>query len=379
MVAGKEEVVQREQPRVLIVEDTAVMAKGVARILSMHGIRPLIASTVAEGYEMAIESVPDLILLDVLLPDGDGFELCERLLASPSLAERPILFVTSLDDVESRVKGLSIGAVDFIPKPFIADELVARVRIHLKLARQGRLLAAAQAERLSALRQAQESFLTDADALVEARCSVLFEAAQEAGGDQYDIVELSPGIYGYLVADIAGHGIQSAFQASILKVLFRENASLLDTPSETFYMMNRALRRNLSEDQHVTAFYLILNRRASTGYFASAGHFPALAVSPEGEIRRLSAEGDVLGAFENPHFQTGSFSIAEGSRYWLFTDGALEDFAEGRSWNKGLETLESEALRLAVEPRQQALSELKRSLFPGDCGGDDRLVMAVDA
>lgn len=378
-MGGREDIVQRDQPSVLIVEDTEVMAKGVARILSMHGLRPLVASTVAEGYAVAVESVPDLILLDVMLPDGDGFELCQRILSTPSLAERPVLFVTSLDDVESRVRGLSIGAVDFIPKPFIAEELVARVRIHLKLARQGRLLAAAQAERLSALKQAQEAFLTDAEALVDAQCSVLFEAAQEAGGDQYDIVELSPGIYGYLVADIAGHGIQSAFQASILKALFRENASLLDTPSETFYMMNRALRRNLSEGQHVTAFYLILNRRASTGYFASAGHFPALAVSPSGKTRHLAAEGDVLGAFESPHFQTGNFTIDKGSRYWLFTDGALEDFEAGRSWNQGLAALEMEVLRLSAESRQRALSAIKMSLFPGNFGGDDRLVMAVDA
>ena len=370
---------QRDRPKVLIIEDSPLIAQGVVRILTLNGLEALVASNAAEGYALAAASLPDLILLDVLLPDGDGFELCERLLATPSLTERPILFVTSLDDVESRVRGLSIGAVDFIPKPFIAEELVARVRIHLKLTRQGRMIAAAQAERLKALRLAQKSILTDVEAMPESRCSVLFEAAEEAGGDQYDVIELSPGIHGYLVADIAGHGIESAFQASILKVLFRENASVLDSPSETLYMMNRALRRNLLEGQHVTAFYLVLNRLSSTGYFASAGHFPALAVTREGELRRLAAEGDVLGVFETPHFQAGNFRFHKDSRFWLYTDGLLEDFNEGRSWSSGLERFEREVIRTAALPRARALESLHSSLLPSLTFTDDRLVMAVDA
>lgn len=355
------------------------MAKAVARILSLHGFESRIAQSAAEGFAIAAAELPDLVLLDILLPDGDGFQLCERILSTPRLAETPVLFVTSLDDVESRVKGLSIGAVDFISKPFIAEELIARVRIHLKLARQGRLLAAAQAERLSALRQAHSSLLTDPALMPEAGCSVYFEAAQEAGGDQYDIVELSTDIYGYLVADIAGHGIESAFQASILKALFRENASVLDTPSETLYMMNRALRRNLAEGQHVTAAYLVLNRRARTGLYAGAGHFPPLVVARDGSLRRLEAEGDVLGAFEMPHFQTLNFPLGDGDRFWLYTDGVLEDFQAGRSWRTGLEVLERECRAIRELAREDALQRLQTELFDAGPGTDDRLVMAVDA
>lgn len=377
-MALDESVVQRDQPRILIVEDSPVVATAIARILSLNGFEAKIASSAEEGFSLALEFVPDLILLDVILPDGDGFSLCERIQSTPALAERPIVFVTSLEDVESRVRGLSIGAVDFISKPFIAEELVARVRIHLKIARQGRLLAAAQAERLNALRDAQKSFLTDADALPAAGCSVFFEAAQEAGGDQYDIIEISPGIHGYLVADISGHGIESAFQASILKALFRENASVLDTPSETLYMMNRALRRNLVEGQHVTAFYMILNRLSSTGFYACAGHFPALAVSRSGEVRKLAADGDILGAFEAPHFQMATLHLDKGSRIWLYTDGVLEDFRSGRSWRAGLENLEEAVVKTRQASRREAVQAVRSILLSGNACDDDRLLMAVD-
>jgi serine phosphatase RsbU (regulator of sigma subunit) len=221
--------------------------------------------------------------------------------------------------------------------------------------------------------------LTDPEALPASACSVFFEAAEEAGGDQYDIVELSPGIHGYLVADISGHGIESAFQASVLKALFRENASVLNSPVETFSMMNRAFRRNIAEGQHVTAFYLILNRLSRRAAFASAGHFPALLVPREGGIERLVAEGDVLGAFEKPHFQGGSAPFGTGSRFWLYTDGILEDFPAGRIWRAGLEALEGAVIEHRDIPRRDALAAVRARILPAAPGLDDRLLMAVDA
>ncbi|MEI6386106.1 MAG: fused response regulator/phosphatase [Spirochaetota bacterium] len=371
--------VPRDQPLILIVDDSPVVASTMAHILSVHGFSSRIAGTVAEGYSMAVELLPDLLLLDVILPDGDGFSLCELIIATASLSERPIIFVTSLEDVKSRVRGLSIGAVDFIQKPFSAEELVARVKIHLKVARQALQLAALQSERLRSLSDAHKSFLTNAEALPAAKCSVFFEAAEEAGGDQYDIVELSPGIHGYLVADISGHGIESAFQASVLKALFRENASVLNTAGQTMYIMNRALRRNLNDGQHVTAFYLILNRLSDTGSFACAGHFPALAVSQGGESRSLRAEGDILGAFEAPHFQMGNFRLALGDRYWLYTDGVLEDFQSGQSWSAGLGRLERAVSAASAWVRDEALAAVRSSIMPPGPLGDDRLLMAIDA
>ncbi len=208
-------------PTILLVEDNHVSAEFARRVLAQSGFAVRVTATVAAGLAAAMAEVPDLILLDVLLPDGDGFALCERMKREPSLSQVPIIFVTSLEDVESRVRGLSIGAVDYMQKPFAAEEIVARVRIHIKIAMQSRRIAEAQSARLEALRDAQRSFNTDPRSLPDARCAVWYESVEEAGGDQYDIVELGEGIYGFLVADIAGHGLEAVFIASALKALFR--------------------------------------------------------------------------------------------------------------------------------------------------------------
>jgi len=102
---------------------------------------------------------------------------------------------------------------------------------------------------------------------------------EEAGGDQYDIIELGKDIYGFFVADIVGHGLETIFLSTALKTLFRENASLLDSPSETLYMINRSIRHHISGGQHMTAFYLIINRAMKRVYFSNAGHFSDLAAS----------------------------------------------------------------------------------------------------
>jgi sigma-B regulation protein RsbU (phosphoserine phosphatase) len=366
-------------PYILVVEDSAVSAQYLKRVLMRSGFEATTVDTVAAGFTAAIDRVPELILLDIMLPDGDGFSLCARMQASPELAQVPIIFVTGLEDVQSRVKGLSSGAVDFITKPFAAEEIVARVRIHIKIARQSRLLASAQSDRLNALRHAQKLFLTDPDSLPEARCAVYYESVEEAGGDQYDIVQLGSQIYGFLVADIAGHGMETVFQASALKALFRENASSLDSPSETLYMINRALKQHLTDGQHLTAFYLILNRQANIGSFASAGHFPALAVSKEGVVTRLTADGDVVGVFAEPRYQTVKFNIEAGSRYWLYTDGIIEDFGSGSSWQKGLENLEKMVAEARVRPLKEALSLVRSMMVPDYLGTDDRTLMVVDA
>lgn len=366
------------QPLILLVEDDFVSAQLIQQMLIRSGFTVRLASTVNGGFLLALELRPDLILLDVLLPDGDGFTLCEAIKAEPSLTQIPIIFVTSLDDVESRIRGLSIGAVDFIQKPFAPEEVMARVRIHIKIARQTRKIAEVQSERLNALRDAQGLFNTDPATLPGAGCAVFYQPMEEAGGDQYDIIELGKHIYGFFVADIVGHGLETIFLATSLKTLFRENASLLDSPSETLYMINRSIRHHISGGQHMTAFYLIINRAMNRAYFSNAGHFPVLLVSENGSVSRLTTEGDVLGAFAEPRYQSANHEIPPGSRFWLYTDGILEDFNRGRTWKAGLELLERTVNRYHGVPLSESLDRVIREILPPGPAEDDRILLAVD-
>jgi two-component system, sensor histidine kinase and response regulator len=129
-----------EHNTILIVDDTPAGRKVLERLLSNAGYRIAVADNGAEALSRAAELIPDLILLDVMMPGMDGFEVCRRLRADMSLSEVPIMFVTALGDRESRLLGIEAGADDFVTKPLDRIELQARVRAILRLNRYRRLL-----------------------------------------------------------------------------------------------------------------------------------------------------------------------------------------------------------------------------------------------
>jgi DNA-binding response OmpR family regulator len=130
----------RHDSTILIVDDEAVMRDTLEGLLLAQNYNLALAGNGAEALAKAAELTPDLILLDVMMPDMDGFEVCQRLRTDPLLAEVPIIMVTALDDRESRLQGIKAGADDFVTKPFDVVELQARVQTITRLNRYRRLL-----------------------------------------------------------------------------------------------------------------------------------------------------------------------------------------------------------------------------------------------
>jgi DNA-binding response OmpR family regulator len=128
--------------RVLLVEDEASISEPFSRALARDGFVPMIASTVAEARSLLEESEPDIILLDLMLPDGDGRELAREVRA---VSQVPIIMLTARGSEVDRVVGLELGADDYVVKPFAAAEVIARIRAVLRRSRRseppGRLTA----------------------------------------------------------------------------------------------------------------------------------------------------------------------------------------------------------------------------------------------
>jgi putative two-component system response regulator len=129
----------RNNYSILIIDDDSTAQKAVESLLLNQNYEMLFANNGFEGLEIAISTEPDLILLDVMMPGLNGFEVCDRLRANSVLAEVPILMVSALDDRDSRLAGIEAGVDDFISKPFDRDELRARVRTILRLNRYRKL------------------------------------------------------------------------------------------------------------------------------------------------------------------------------------------------------------------------------------------------
>lgn len=141
---------------IMIVDDNPTNTKVLFDFLQASGFRVLVAKNGESALEKLQAVSPDLILLDVMMPGIDGFETCDRLKASPATQEIPVIFMTALSDAVDKVKGLSLGAVDYITKPFQQEEVLARVNLHLKLHHLNKQLEQRVAERTAELTFALE-------------------------------------------------------------------------------------------------------------------------------------------------------------------------------------------------------------------------------
>jgi DNA-binding NtrC family response regulator len=176
---------------ILVVDDDAASLSALFECLRRASYRVLVAQDGTSALERAENGKPALILLDVMMPDIDGFETCRRLKRNPSTADVPVLFLTALSDTNEKVKGFEAGAVDYLTKPFQWEEVLARVRTHLRLRAAERALVDANrtlearvAERTAEL----ESSLAELDRLrrrLQAENSYL---QAEIGAEMCDVV-----------------------------------------------------------------------------------------------------------------------------------------------------------------------------------------------
>ncbi len=148
------------KPRVLIVDDQPINVKLLERKLEREGMEPLMAGNGRECVEIALAERPDIILLDVMMPEMDGIEACTILQSKPETRDIPVIFITARSGKEGKIEGLGAGAVDYIVKPIDLDETIARVRTHLRMREYHRENLALQAGLAEARRQAIVGQLT---------------------------------------------------------------------------------------------------------------------------------------------------------------------------------------------------------------------------
>lgn len=151
---------RRRAPRVLVVDDQPINVKLLERKLEREGMVPLLAENGRQCIEIARAEQPDLILLDVMMPEMDGIEACRLLHSSPQTREIPIIFITARSGKEGKLEGLAAGAVDYVVKPIDLDETMARVRTHLQMREYHRENLALQQRLSEARRQALLGQLT---------------------------------------------------------------------------------------------------------------------------------------------------------------------------------------------------------------------------
>ncbi|MDZ8025028.1 MAG: response regulator [Nostoc sp. DedQUE11] len=143
-----------EENLILVVDDTTTNLEIVFQILTNAGFEVVTEVNGEKALKQVESRLPDLILLDVMMPKIDGFETCKKLKENSETCDIPVIFMTANSDTESKIKGLNIGAVDYITKPFHEEELLARIKTHLQLRNLTKTLEKRVSQRTAALSKA---------------------------------------------------------------------------------------------------------------------------------------------------------------------------------------------------------------------------------
>lgn len=318
--------------KLLIVDDTPANIQILHQIFqSEYDI--FFSTSGASGIEVAKRERPDIVLLDIMMPEMDGYEACRILKSDPATESIPVIFVTAMGDEEDETKGLDAGAIDYITKPISPPIVKARVRNHLEL-KKGRDLLSELATELAAKNFAMEREKALAHTLLETilpgtlqvegfRTAVFFKPSDQIGGDFFDGWREGKHAH-FLVGDISGHSISAALLMAVCKGLFMTIGKGKTDPALIFTIANRILTGMLADSgMYLTIIYAICDVENGELQTASAGHNPAYLYSA-GSMTALEATGPPLGWDAEDSWNVDRHSFLPGDRLLLYTDGLIE-------------------------------------------------------
>lgn len=321
---------------VLIIDDTSANVLILKKTLMNAGYNIITADNGKNGRGLAEAMMPDIILLDIMMPEEDGFDTIKKLKMNPQTSSIPVIFLTAVSDVEAKVKGFELGAVDFITKPFHPSEIKARTGLHIKLSVATNALIERQKEKLKQIETAQQSMLVQSKDLPEAKFNVFYSYLQEAGGDFYDVIRISDNTFGYFIADVSGHDIPTGFLTASLKALLAQNCSPIYGSVETMKMINQVLLDVLPENKYLTACYLTIDRKARKCGCVNMGHPPLIYQPVDMPIQTFDSKSDVLGAFSEVFYCENEIEVNDGDRFFIYSDGLIEDSSMNRLWSNAM-------------------------------------------
>ena len=316
---------------ILIVDDTPDNLRLLSQMLSEQGYRVRAVTSGTRALASVRADPPDLILLDIKMPEMNGYQVCEHLKADAETRDVPIIFISALDATQDKVEAFTVGGVDYVTKPFQLEEVLARVETHLTLRRLQKRLQDANRkmeQELALAGEVQASFLPgELPDIPGWQLSVTLKPARETSGDFYDIIPLSNGRLGILVADVVDKGVGAALYMALSWTLIRTYA--LEYPTQPELVLSAANRRILMDtraDQFVTAFYGILDPATGALVYGNAGHCPPYLISARGNgaVQNLARTGVPLGIFEDETWEQREVRIGPGDALILYTDGVTD-------------------------------------------------------
>ena len=382
-----------QKPTVLIVDDTPTNIQVLMETLK-DDYRILAAVNGKRALKLAAsDPLPDIILLDVMMPEMDGYEVCSSLKADAKTKDIPIIFITARSESQDETRGLGLGAVDYITKPISPPVVQARVKgqLELKAARellknQNVILEQRVEERTQEvlklqqvefdLRAAKEKVENELNIAAQIQKSILpshfpaypdrkefdlfalMQPARYVGGDFYDFFFVDDDTLAMVIADVSDKGIPAAMFMMVSRTLINSLAVDHRSPSVVVAKANNVLCQNNEAGMFVTVFLAFYEVTTGKLTATNAGHSAGLIVESDGSSSEwASAHGAALGFMEDLSYREETVKLEVGQTLFLYTDGVTEATSSAEQLF-GLDKLR----RTLMEKRSVSLDNLCRDI-----------------
>lgn len=379
----------------LVVDDNDDNRYTLTRRLQREGYGDLaVAVDGREALALMSERPFDLILLDIMMPQMNGYQVLERMKADARLRDVPVIMISALDEMESVVRCIELGAEDYLTKPFNPTLLRARVGASLEKKRLRdalkrnldmlqQELAAARALQLGMLPHSFPQWSPARPIAIHA----LMQPAREVGGDLYDCFAVGEHGLCFLVGDVSGKGASAAMFMARARSLVRMAATLWQdwrdeevSPARLLETVNRELCQNNADRMFVTLFLGLVDLRTGTMQCANAGHPAPYVLSPGSDPRRVAIRPCMpLGIRAAARFDDHTVTLAPRDTLFVCSDGVFEA-ADGTGDLFSFERLEALLRACCDRGPQDIVGEVKAAVdaFAGDAPqADDLTAMAL--
>jgi phosphoserine phosphatase RsbU/P len=342
-LVGTEAVVEGQPtgkgPRILVVDDNDDNRYTLTLYLDLEGYSSVETAQDGEEAIARLQTAEfDLVLLDVMMPKVDGYQVLTWIKDRPRLRDLPVIMISALNEMNSVIRCIELGAVDYLLKPFNPVLLKARLgstlekkrlrdEINAHLARLEQELEAARRLQMAMVPQ---SFPKPSAAFPLDLCASM-EPAREVGGDLYDFFVTEDGKLCFLVGDVSGKGMPAALFMARTKSLIRITTELMRArhgasagPAEIIARVNRELCQDNSDMMFVTLFFAMIEPATGELEFCNAGHNAPYRLNGKTVDTIEGGKGIILGVRPDAVYSTGRLALAPGDGVYLFTDGVTE-------------------------------------------------------
>ncbi|MFD5260934.1 SpoIIE family protein phosphatase [Bacillus wiedmannii] len=327
---------------ILIVDDNPVNIFVIEKILKQAGYQDLVSLNSAQelfeyiqfGEDSSRHNEIDLILLDIMMPEIDGLEVCRRLQKEEKFKDIPIIFVTALEDANKLAEALDIGAMDYITKPINKVELLARMRVALRLKSE-----------LNWHKEQEENLRNELDLATQVQRNLLSSPLREdhikieasylpsfkLAGDMYYWYKIDENRYGIILLDVMGHGISASLVCMFISSVLRETIKCLIDPELVIKDLNKYMTLLHNENDNIpyyfTAIYLVVDTEKRTIEYVNAGHPSGYVLVDEANVVELNRGSCAVGFFDEIKVKKTVIPFEKNAQILLFTDGVLEAIA----------------------------------------------------